>query len=70
MAEFYSKMDKSEEAMMLLKAVLNCFVKCLGVNHEKTGQIYYTIAELLKKTKKNDKALQFYEKAYYVYEAS
>lgn len=58
------------DALTLYKLSLVCCTRILGPNHPYTGEVYLDLGNLTLKMQMKIEALGYFEKAFYVFEAS
>ena len=70
MAEYNLKINKLEEANYFMQILLDeCILKCLGVNHARTAQIYANLGDIQLKLNNPTQAINYFEKSFNIFES-
>jgi tetratricopeptide (TPR) repeat protein len=67
---YYVEKGSFQDALTLYKSSLVCCTRVLGPNHPYTGEVYLDLGNLTLKMHLKEEALNYFEKAFYVFEAS
>lgn len=70
LGHFYAERKLYQDALFLYKSSLVCCIRILGPNHTHTGEVYMDLANLMLRMGQREEALNNFEKAYLVFEAS
>ena len=67
---YYLEKKNYQDAFLLYKSSLMCCITILGANHPFTGDVYIDLANLSLKMQQREEALNYYDKAFLIFEAS
>jgi len=70
LGSYYVEKASFQDALLLYKSSLVCCTKILGPNHPYTAGVYLDLGNLTLKMRESEEALNYFEKAFYVFEAS
>jgi len=70
LGSYYVEKGSFQDALLLYKSSLVCCTRILGPNHPYTAGVYLDLGNLTLKMRESEEALNYFEKAFYVFQAS